>query len=336
MNADPFPRLWPRRPPRAIRMVLRLIAAQAMQRSFRRTAGAAAFVNCHRTIVRSFLFGYTAALEGIDERTTVAALESVTATFRGFAYEGAAMAIALLDAIPGQPPRLSRFIHTIASRHVYMAYVGAGWAAARLRRDPEKSNRSLDSVLGWLSVDGYGFHEGYFHGERTIRRCQRPRRLDGYAARVFDQGVGRCLWFAEGADVNRIADSIQRFGVERRSDLWSGVGLAAAYAGGADVDDLRALRTRAASYTPNLAQGAAFAAEARARADNPAAHTDVACTIFASLEARDAAMLVRECRARLAETAEVPAYEAWRQSVAAVLVATRDVKHRFAAAGTRR
>jgi hypothetical protein len=153
---------------------------------------------------------------------------------------------------------------------------------------------------------------------------------------VFDQGVGRSLWFAEGADVNRIAGAIDRFVVERRSDLWSGVGLAAAYAGGAGVDDLRALRLRAASYAPNLAQGAAFAAEARARADNPTEHTEAACAIFASLSARDAAMLVRECRVRLDETAGVPAYETWRQRVAAALVVAPDAKNLFAAAGTRR
>ena len=228
------------------------------------------------------------------------------------------MALARLDAVvPNRPPRLTRFMDTWAARHVYMAHVGAGWAAARLRRSPERTRAGLDPLLGWLSVDGYGFHEGYFHPERTVSRGLRPRRVRGYAARAFDQGVGRSLWFVEGAQAERIAHTIRRFGGERHSDLWSGVGLAAAYAGGVTVDELRALQAHAGAHPRHLAQGAAFAAEARARAGNPAAHTDTACTIFMSRSARDAAILVRKCRVGLADTARMPAYEAAPRRVAA-------------------
>jgi hypothetical protein len=47
-----------------------------------------------------------------------------------------------------------------------MAHVGIGWAIARLpwlRRRIEQPLNRLDSLLRWLAVDGYGFHEGYFY-----------------------------------------------------------------------------------------------------------------------------------------------------------------------------
>jgi hypothetical protein len=230
------------------------------------------------------------------------------------------MALALLDALlPAHPTRLERFMTTVAAPHVYMAHVGAGWATARLWRSPDRARTGLDPLLGWLAVDGYGFHEGYFRSKRIIRQCVRPRGARGYTAHAIDQGVGRSLWFVDGGDVDQIANSIGRFPVDRRADLWSGVGLAAAYAGGATADQLRALKLQAGRDAPELAQGAAFAAEARARANNPADHTNMACEIFAFRSADDAAALVRTLRDGLNDSIDVPAYETWRRRVAIAL-----------------
>src|SRR5262249_43750809 len=150
---------------------------------------------------------------------------------RGFAFEGAAMASALLDLLAlGRGRRLEGLLRGPGAAHVYMVHVGAGWALARLRRRPWSRLHGLDPLLGWLSVDGYGFHQGFFAWERFVRRQEEPRRLSAYARRAFDQGLGRSLWFVHGADVERIASSVKSFSVRRRGDLWSGVGLAATYA----------------------------------------------------------------------------------------------------------
>ena len=96
---------------------------------------------------------------------------------RGFAYEGAAMALALLDhVLPWRRNRLARFIRGPARDHIYMAHVGAGWALARLRRGTNRYFHKLDPLLRWLAMDGYGFHEGYFHWQRTIEARQQPRQ----------------------------------------------------------------------------------------------------------------------------------------------------------------
>ena len=89
----------------------------------------------------------------------------------------------------------------------------------------------LHVLLRWLVVDGYGFHEGYFHWRKWMGRSRRPRWLSSYACRVFDQGFGRSLWFVKGGDVASITAAIRTFSEERHADFWSGVGLACTYAG---------------------------------------------------------------------------------------------------------
>src|SRR5262245_4442826 len=81
---------------------------------------------------RSFIHGYCAALSSADGRQAAVACESIAHEMRGFAYEGAAMGLALLDLVSGGRPRLfNSFIAGPAQRHIYMAHVGAGWAIAR-------------------------------------------------------------------------------------------------------------------------------------------------------------------------------------------------------------
>src|SRR6185436_10369271 len=114
---------------------------------------------------------------------------------------------------------------------------------------------------------------------------------------AFDQGLGRSLWFSRGMDATAIARAIALFAAERRADLWSGVGLAAAYAGGVDEAELGALRKQGAGFEAQLAQGAAFAAEARERAGNAAPHTTLACEVLCGTSPARAAEIVRAERA---------------------------------------
>lgn len=264
---------------------------------------------------RTFLEGYHAALES-EGVALSARLDAVEDSLRGFAFEGAGMALVLLDILtPWRRTRLKAFVEGEGSGHAYMLYVGAGWALARLKRDPARALKGFDSLIGWLAVDGYGFHEGYFKWPAYVARQERPRRLSGYARRAFDQGLGRSLWFVKGADVESVAATVSAFNEERRADLWSGVGLACAYAGGVEGFGVEVLRELAGRYAPHLAQGAAFAAKARLRAHNPAAHTDDACRILCRTSAREAAAVTDEALLSLPPDAGVPAYEIWRQRI---------------------
>ena len=181
----------------------------------------------------------------------------------GFAFEGAGMGLFLLDLLtPWRRDRLSAFLSGPGAPHVYMVHVGAGWALAQLGLRVDRALTRFDPLLRWLVMDGYGFHQGYFRWPRCVEGQWVPARLSGYARRGFDQGLGRSLWFVEGADGARITASIARFPRARQADLWSGVGLACAYAGGVTAEPIQQLRSMAGVNLPSLAQGAAFAAKA--------------------------------------------------------------------------
>jgi len=265
-------------------------------------------------IGETFVAGYHAGLEtGVSARL-VARLEAIENERRGFAYEGAGMALMLLDTLlPWRRDRWQAFLAGAGSRHAYMVHVGAGWAMARAGRSFERATRRMDPRLRWLVLDGWGFHDGYFHAHRCIERQSVPARIAaGYPRRAWDQGLGRALWFVECANVAGVAASIQRFEPRRRADLWSGVGLAAAYAGAVDDAALEGLRHAAGEHRTALAQGAAFAAQARERAGNAAPHTERACLTLCGIGAKAAAQCTDEAFRDLPPDSSEPAYEVWR------------------------
>lgn len=278
---------------------------------------------------RAFIKGYNQALETSDVDTLAQRLEQVNAELRGFAFEGAATALALLDhLVPWHGGRLRRFINGPATGHIYMTHVGVGWAIARvpwLRRNVDKCLAQLDPLLGWLAIDGYGFQSGFFHAPNCIGAKTYPNGLSEYARRVFDQGLGRSLWFVEGADVSRIPLTIASFHNTRRADLWSGIGLASAYAGGADRPALECLREAAKGYVTHMAQGAAFAAKARQHAGNQAEHTETACRILCGLSSEAAASVTDQELEILPIDGKEPAYEIWRKKIQARFVTEASV-----------
>jgi enediyne biosynthesis protein E3 len=263
----------------------------------------------------AFVRGFNLGLATDPARGFDAAAQSVPPAERGFAYEGAGMAYALLDLLA--PRRLRRLAEVLAASgadHVYMVHLGAGCALARLRMRPFGRLR-LDPLLRWLAVDGFGFHEGFFRHERFVRERARHPRLTGYAVRVFDQGLGRSLWFVDGADPERIEATIATLPANRHGDLWSGVGLEAAYAGAIDASGLERLRRAAGKHASHAAQGAAVAAAARVRAGNLVPETELAAAILCGRDADAAAQLVARARASVAIDEDGRGYEQWRARI---------------------
>jgi len=266
-----------------------------------------------------FLRGFHAALEDSSSAVLADRLNrEVDLEFRGFAFEGAGMALMLLDRLHLERNSLGAFLAGPGEAHKYMVLVGAGWAFPRLpwlRARLDRAMAPLDPLLRWLAVDGYGFHEGYFHPPESIGQCRVPRGVSGYAVRAFDQGLGRSLWFVEGIQPARVAEAIARFPSSRHADLWAGAGLACAYAGGADGPAILQLRELAGPFVSSLAQGASFAAEARHRAGNPVQHCDLACHLLCGTSAEEAAAIPREELSGLPADGQEPAFEIWRQRI---------------------
>lgn len=276
------------------------------------------------TVGRMFLAGYAFAAQARRPADAEEHLEGIPERFRGFAYEGAAMGFAVRDGLPfGSSKHLSRFLAGRGADHIYMVYVGVGWAMARLPRFRWPDAGALDPLLRWLVLDGYGFHQAYFHTQKYVQDQYRDESFPWpadqqrwYANRAIDQGIGRAVWFIAGTDGQLAASMLDKFAEERRADMYSGAGLAATYAGGGDEEELQAFWHRAGSYRPQVAQASAFAAEARVLAGLVVPHTHVATRVFCDMTPEQAAQVCADVRPDRPVQGELPAYEVWRQRIA--------------------
>lgn len=281
------------------------------------------------TVGASFLVGFAVAAEAPRASDATESLEQVPVNFKGFAYEGAAMAFAIRDALrPGPARHVADFINGAGAPHMYMVYVGVGWAMARLPRLRWSKLYTGDPLLRWLVLDGFGFHQAYFRTARYVHQTYRHRHFPwpaddttGYATRVIDQGVGRATWFVSGADPRRVVGYFERFEAARRPDLYAGAGLAATYAGGATRAELEWFRETAGPYRPDLVQGAAFAAGARDLAGLTMPHNELAAQVFCGLSVAEASRLTDDMRVGPAAVDGLPNYELWRRRVACALTA---------------
>ncbi|MBO1413347.1 DUF1702 family protein [Streptomyces sp. FH025] len=277
------------------------------------------------TVGRTFLEGYAYAMEASVPAEAEQRLEKIPTRFRGFAYEGAGMGFAMLDGLPvAGRGAVSGFLSGRGADHVYMVYVGIGWAMARLPRFCWPDIDRLDPLLRWLVLDGYGFHQAYFRTADYVHRQYREEVFPwpahdspSYAGRAIDQGIGRALWFVGGTDADLVATMIEKYPESRRSDLFSGAGLAATYAGGAEEEELRAFRDRAGEHRDMVAQGSAFAAEARVKAGLLTPHTELATRIFCGMGPVEAAKVTQDRRPAAGASGGLPTYQVWREAIAA-------------------
>ncbi|GIG56780.1 enediyne biosynthesis protein [Longispora fulva] len=278
------------------------------------------------TVGASFLAGLSAGAGARHVTDVDTELADLPTRFRGFAYEGAGMGFALVDAVsPGRPWRSAEFLAGSGDPHVYMAYVGIGWAIARLPRMlwGRATAAATDPLLRWLVLDGYGFHQAYFHTHEYVFQRRELTRFpwpgddrSGYARHAIDQGIGRAMWFVAGTDPALAADLIDDFPAHRHQDLYSGAGLAATYAGGCTEEELRMFLRRSGPHAPFVSQASAFAAQARVRADLLVPHTEMATQVFCRTGAVDAGQVTEDLIPPGPNASGLPAYEVWRRAVA--------------------
>ncbi len=268
-----------------------------------------------------FLTGFGYGLTGRGITDMESSLEDVEKPFRGFAYEGCGMALAVRDALlPAGRHWVKDFLDGPAKPHVYMAHIGVGWAMARLPSVRWRAIMPEDEVLRWLALDGYGFHQAYFRTSQYVGKQHQARvplfQPAEYASRAIDQGIGRAMWFVNGSDVRGVADAIGIFAPHRRGDLWSGAALASVYAGGVDAGELTLMRKLAGEHAPDGALGAAFAAKARLLAGLESPHTDAGAQAWCGMSAEDAAAVTEQAVEVLFDTSgPEPGYERWRQRI---------------------
>lgn len=268
-----------------------------------------------------FLEGFGYGMGGRTLRDIEASLETVERPVRGFAYEGCAMALAIRDGFRLAGRHWIRdFVAGPGEPHIYMAYIGVGWGMARLPRMRWRAIMPQDTLLQWLALDGYGFHQAYFRTKQYVDGQYQAAiplfRPADYANRAVDQGIGRALWFVNGSDVERVAAAVSGFAPARRGDLWSGAALASVYAGGVSEAELKLMAELAGEYQSHAAQGAAFAAKARLLADLVTPHTELGAQVYCGMSAEEAAAVCDETREGLPDSDHPqPRFEVWRERI---------------------
>ncbi|TCO59660.1 DUF1702 family protein [Actinocrispum wychmicini] len=261
---------------------------------------------------RSFLSGYNLAIAHWPD--VHEALGTVPAEERGFAYEGAAMYAGQRDLVSvRRSAALTALLAESGQDYIHLIHVGLGWALSPLRL-PLRVRTPVTPLLRWLALDGAGFADVFFGGRRTLaRRARRAGRDPARLARLA--GSGRAMWFLTSADPVETHELLEHAPVAAQAALWSGVGLAATYAGGADESELDTLRIRAGDHWSHLAQGVVFGATARTRAGVVPAHTALACARLASITPETAATWAHEATHGLTERRDVQAYQEWRTRI---------------------
>ncbi|MFY1698638.1 DUF1702 family protein [Solwaraspora sp. WMMA2101] len=287
-------------------------------------------------VPQAVICGFEWAIDSTDLWELERRLELVEQELRGFAYEGATMALTVRDVTGARRGRRTRDLLTGSGRpHLLLAYIGIGFAMARLPRPlwrkvlPDLAGLPYHPTMSWLAVDGLGFDRAYFHTRRWVVEQRQPApypwlgRPD-YFGRAFDQGIGRALWFIHGGQPRAVAAAVEEFAPARRADLFSGVGLAATFAGG----ELDLLPELAGPYRAELAQGAVFAAKARAESGFVPAHVETATQVLTGTSAAAAAALADEVAVTDTDGTDAddtrsgagrpdgpPAYETWRRRI---------------------
>jgi len=280
-------------------------------------------------IPEAVICGFEWGIDARDQWEVERRLDLIDAEQRGFAYEGATMALTVLDAMgrPGHGHRTRDLLRGPGSRHIFLAYIGIGFAMDHLPRPlwknviPDLTGDPYYPTMSWLAVDGYGFDLAYFHTKRWVdeQKVPGPYRWEGspeYFLRAVDQGIGRALWFIHGANALDVAAAAGRFASHRQPDLWSGIGLAATFAGGCDQEGLAALRRAAGDDWTQLALGSVFATKARVYSGTVPEHTVAACSVLTDMSV-DKAVSLADDTAVTSGTAAEPAYELWRQRIRA-------------------
>lgn len=281
-------------------------------------------------VPQSVVVGFEWGIDGGNPNDLARRLDMIDPELRGFAYEGATMALTIKDSTGGH--RTRDFLNGPGQPHLLLSYIGIGFAMAKLPRPlwkkilPDLEPSLFHPTMSWLCVDGYGFDLAYFHTRKWVdeQRTPEPYPWLGhpeYFLRAVDQGIGRALWFIHGGRPKAVIEAVARFPERRQGDLWAGVGLAATFAGGCTAPGLVSLRDAAGRYDPHLGQGSVFASTARSAADYVPDHSAQALQVLTGLTAEEAVILAASTHPSPEQPRTEPHYEAWRANIRAELAA---------------
>lgn len=253
-------------------------------------------------VAKTVVQGYNTAVEHGLSEDLIAIKNSVDNELVGFFSEGIGMGLYALDIFSfPRKKKFWNFIEGVGNNHEYMSYIGAGLTCAVFNSNFEKI---LDkgSETCWLTLDGLGFYYAMFKTSKGIGKQYVPKKIKNNAFYLdrYDNGVGRAAWFYASGEPKKILETINQFPESRRGPIWSGIGLAATYAGGVSADKLKLLRKLSGKHYLQLAQGSMLASHTRFTAGNPSPYTDMCSRILVGKSSEECEQVASRYKAQLA------------------------------------
>lgn len=260
-----------------------------------------------------FLKGLFRGLSGNHVLTEAASFAAGEMQYLGVFLEGNAMGLALSDYLtPAKRKRWNTLRCEIENRHPYEVHTALGMALGMFGGKIDNAT----SLWQWFVLDGLGFQQGLLHPDKFIERRIRSRRaLSAQGAKVFDQGLGRSIWFQSAGDVQRACESVEKFDHERHADLWTGLGVAVAHVGNLPESSLTYLRARAEKHAASFAVGIAIAAHVRHLNGTGKEVADNACRIIAGVSAQEAAAIVEHSYAAVYGSTTNDIHMRWQDAI---------------------
>lgn len=235
---------------------------------------------------QTFFDGYHKCLETRDFNQLNSCALQVSDELRGFYYEGVGAGLGLFDMLyfwknKESQKLIHKFHEQYAQKYSEVLFVGLGMSYGRSRLSPNSRLENIPSFFRRFVLDGLAFFNvaGF---SRSPSRDQYPSWLRASDRKLYDLGVGRCFWFIESGNPERISANINNLSLERRASLWEGLGVSMTYAGKADLSSIQQLKSDSLEFFPHLLWGSKSAYELRIKAHNPAVHSSFA---YRNLEA---------------------------------------------------
>ena len=250
-----------------------------------------------------------------DLNLLVNQLEKTEMTYRSIAYEAASMALAVKDFSNGNVlDRWRSFLEGPAALHAAQVHAGLGWAMARQRIPVFPIIETLEPLMRFRMLDGWGYYNGIFRQRQTIGSQPFPSDFDNKFVPGFDQGVGRSLWYKSKGAWADLPETVAGFSGSRHTDLWRGIGIACSYVGGCDEFILRELFSLSFPFQIQLSVGAALVARTRNSANSITQDIELACQVWCHRSAQQVSSITENAEPSL-EVDPNDAYTIWLSKI---------------------
>lgn len=243
-------------------------------------------------VFKLWLDGYNAGLETPPERLLKQLSAGSISDSRGL-FDGAFAGVASLYLSSGADEQAIERLLAAYPEQAGSVGLGIGAAISHLGINVAFGPELVSHPTGWLCVDSFALHNGYFHWDESIIKARVPPGVGFEARRPYNQGLGRSLWAVGEANPALINEFMRRFDKDRLPDLWHGLGLMIGYWGCYDAADIKRFLRHAGKNRVSLQLGVALATMLRMDTDDIADHTEGACNIICGAKSQVVADMVQ-------------------------------------------